>query len=319
MLRSCIRRYSILALCAALAALWLPGCGSPAAAKDAEDTFSFVYMSDLQADPGARDYTAAGALLDTALAHESAPNLLVLGGDTVNDGSSAAEWADFWTAANGRLDDVTVASVPGNHDSEPLLAEQFDYPAAAPKTSSEGFFYTFSEGNIFFLMLDSNIMGGGNATDAEWVSEQLSGRAAKTADWRIAVSHHPLWPAAEIPKDVQRAQTIRDVFLPLMEKGGVDLVLCGHQHVYARTAPMPAEGAAESGLLQVMAASGAKGSYVPGDMEYVVTTADAPNYLVLEAGAETLKITAFDSAGKPFDSALIDSALIGSRAGGSGR
>jgi len=173
------------------------------------------------------------------------------------------------------------------------LAEQFDYP----ETSAEGFFYTFNEGNVFFLMLDSNIMGGGNAAHAEWVAEQLSSGAAKNADWRIAVTHHPLWPAAEIPKDAQRAQTMREVFLPVMEAGGVDLLLCGHQHVYSRTEP--------GGIVQIMAASGAKESYKPGNMDYIVTAAEAPNYLIIEAGVKTMEITAFDSTGKSFDSFLL--------------
>jgi len=294
-----------LVLCLFLSAICVSGCGAPVSAKNAEEAFSFVYMSDIQADPETGDYTAIGGLLDKAFAHESAPRLLALGGDTVNDGSSAKEWADFRVAADGRPDDVTIAAVPGNHDSEPLLAEQFDYPETAPAASTEGFFYTFTKGSVFFLMLDSNIMGGGNTAHAEWMAEQLSGGPAKNADHRIAVLHHPLWSAAEIPKDVQRAQTMREVFLPLMESGGVDLVLCGHQHVYARTAPMSGENAAENGLIQIMAASGGKGSYRPGDMEYVVAAAEAPNYLIVEAGAKTLEVTAFDSAGKPFDNVQI--------------
>jgi len=285
-----MKKAFVIIICMWLAALCITGCGAPASAKDAEEAFSFIYMSDTQADPGVGDYTAVGELLDKALAHESAPRLIVLGGDSVNDGSSAAEWADFWAASDGITDDVTIAAVAGNHDSGPLLAEQFDYP----ETTAEGYFYTFTEGNVFFLMLDSNIMGGGNRDHALWIEEQLASESAKNADWRIAVAHHPLWPVADIPKDIQRAQTMRDVYLPSME-GKIDLFLCGHQHSYARATDMGI------GFIQIMAASGAKGSYKAGDMEYIITTAEAPNYLIIEAGAKALDITSFDSAGSELD------------------
>jgi len=288
------------------AALWLSGCGAKASAQETEGPFSFIFMSDLQADPETGDYSAIGGLLDKALAHDSQPRLLVLGGDSVNDGSSAAEWADFWAAAGGRLDGVTVATAAGNHDSAPLLAEQFDYPESAPAASTEGYFYTFTEGGAFFLMLDSNIMGGGNATHAEWIKEQLASDAAKGANWRIAVTHHPLWPAAEIPKDVQRAETMREVFLPLMSSGDVDVLLCGHQHMYSLAAPVPAWDATESNVIQVMAASGGKGSYKAANVDYIETAAEAPNYIIAEADAKTLNITAFDKEGAAFDVIQID-------------
>ena len=288
-------------LCLLLAAaICVPGCGAQASVSAADAGFSFIFMSDTQADPEAGDYSALGVLLDKALAHESAPRLLLLGGDNVNDGSSANEWDDFWAAADGRLDDITVASAAGNHDSSPLLAGQFDYPETAPEASADGFFYTFSKGNVFFLMLDSNIMGGGGAAHAEWLADQLASDAARSAAWRVAVSHHPMWPVAEIPKDAQRAQTMRDVFLPLMEAGGIDLLLCGHQHVYARTAPVAGEG-----FVQIMAASGAKDSYIAGDPGYIAEAAGAPNYIIVEAGADVMRITAFDGGGKAFDSLQI--------------
>ena len=275
---------------------------SPDSYIDSGEAFSFIFMSDTQADPETGDYEAFGELLDQAVNHESAPKLLVLGGDTVNNGSSAEEWGAFRAAAGGRLDDMTVAGVPGNHDNKPLLAEQFDYP----DESAESFFYTFTSGNVFFCMLDSNAMGGGNKKDADWLADQLASNDASGADWRIAVCHHPFWPAIEIPKDIQRAQTMRDVFLPVMEAGGIDLILCGHQHLYARTELFPDMDNVKNKMVQIMVASGAKESYKPGDMDYIDITAEAANYLVVEAYSETMQITAYGNTGETFDNAAIN-------------
>jgi 3',5'-cyclic AMP phosphodiesterase CpdA len=172
-------------------------------------------------------------------------------------------------------------------------------------------------------MLDSNIMGAANEKDIEWLRNDLSSEAASQAAWRVVVMHHPMWPVVDNPKDTQRAKTMRESFLPLMEAYGVDLILCGHQHIYARNLPMSGEtavtpaaggvGAGFSGaddgggdgggrgIVQIMAASGGKESYSAGILEHVATHADAPNYILLTADSEKLTVTAYS-----FDNDVID-------------
>ena len=300
-----IFQYILLSILAAMIFISLiSGCASQ---EENEIIFSFLYMSDTQADPEIGDYTSFGELLEIAVNHETEPRLLILGGDNINSGSSTEEWDAFWTAAGNNLDDFFVASVAGNHDNDPLLAEKFDLPKIVPGNPTEGFFYTFTENNVFFLMLDSNIMGAGNASDVEWLGNQLSSSVATDADWRIAVLHHPFWTVADIPRDMQRAETMREKFLPLLEEHGVDLILCGHQHVYSRTAPMLSGVgiAAENGIIQIMTASGAKASYSPGEHGYIETIAETPVYLIVEVGTDLLNITAYNDAGEPFDNVQI--------------
>jgi len=282
----------------------LSGCSRGSFGTD--EVFTFIFMSDTQADPEIGDYAPFGEILELALSHESRPQVLVLGGDNVNSGNSEEEWEKFWEAAGENLDDVLIASVAGNHDNNPLLAQQFDYPQVAPENNTEGFFYTFENSNIFFIMLDSNIMGAGNASDVEWLSDQLSSSDATEADWRIAVLHHPFWPVADIPRDMQRAETMRENFLPVMEENGVDLILCGHQHVYSRSVPMWDGIINENGIIQIMTASGAKDSYSPGENDYIEKIADTPVYLIIEVSAKALSLTAFNVTGEPFDSIRIE-------------
>jgi len=301
------RKRFVVVLCVLLSsALLLAGCAAPNTEESAVEVFTFVYMSDLHANPSIGDYTPNGYVMANAFAHAGAPQLLVLGGDNVNNASCAEDWADFWKGAAGHLEGITVASVAGNHCSGPLLAQQFDYPNTAPERSTEGFFYTFTAGNIFFLMLDTNIMGAGNASDAQWLSQQLSSDAARDADWIIAVGHHPFWPIVEVPRDAMRAQTMREVFLPLMEAGGVDLILSGHQHVYARTEPMLAGvGMSENGIMQILAATGPKIHYQPTDKDYIAIAKQIVSYLIVETTVNTLRVTAYDGEGQAFDSVQI--------------
>ena len=294
-----LNTFLIFSLTATLLLTW--SCSSEQPGGDREDQpFVFLFMSDLQADPQKADYSGVGSLLARAV-EEGKPELLLLGGDTVNDGADQDEWLAFHEATGTSLTGLTVAAAAGSHDGYALLAEQFTLPSSAPEKPGQGYFYAFSMNGVHFSMLDSNIMGAANPEDVAWLKEALSGAEAKGAHWRIAVCHHPFWPVAEVPKDVARARTMRAHFLPLLEEYKVDLLLVGHQHVYARSLPMRGENPAEAGLIQVMAASGDKPSYTPEPRPYLALTAESTCYVLISATVNELAVTAYDSSGAIID------------------
>ena len=244
---------------------------------------TFLFFSDTQPDPELGDYTGVGEMIKRAVINEEAPELIIFGGDTVNDGGDEFQWHEFWQAISPALDEVTTAAVAGNHDNHALLAGQFDYPAEAPVEPGAGYFYSLTVDSVFFIMLDSNIMGAANKRDVEWLKSEFQSESARQADWRIVVMHHPMWPVTAIPKDIQRAETMREHFLPVFEEYGVDFILCGHQHVYSRTLEMRGDAAAGDGpgIIQFMAASGDKSYYAAGEQNYIAAGGAAPNYLRL--------------------------------------
>gem|GEM_PF-1842817 len=265
---------------------------------------AFVYFSDTQADPDTGDYLPFGSLAASALARRTPISLVVFGGDSVNDGGDTEEWAAFWNIAAPILSGLSTAAVPGNHDNHALLAEYFTYPKKAPASQGEGFFYSFDWRRIHFLMLDSNRMGAAWQADLDWLLADLEGAAARQADWRIAVMHHPLWLPVANPKDEARAETMREHFLPLLEAHGVELILCGHQHVYARSLPMQGDevDGNKRGVVQIMAASGSKGSYSISGFDFIAARGDAPNYLLVTTEGDTLTVEAYGmESDAPFD------------------
>ena len=279
--------------------------------QQAHQTLTFLFFSDTQPNPDTMDQTAYGNLLRQAMAADDTMELVIFGGDTVDDGGDEEQWFHFWQAAGSALNGVVTAAVPGNHDNHALLSEQFDYPGTAPARPGEGFFYSLRIGPVFFVILDSNIMGAANQRDIDWLREELESEAARTADWRIAVMHHPMWPVINNPNDARRADAMKEHFLPILETYNVQLILCGHQHVYSRTLPMRGDAATgdESGIVQIMAASGDKASYSMGERDYVVVGDQAPNYLLLAANSERLSVTAFSSENTVIDQHLF---VIGS-------
>lgn len=263
----------------------------------------FLFFSDTQENPGTGDGSNYEKLLAQAMARSEEPELAIFGGDTVNNGGDDSQWQEFWRISSSFLTGLTTAAVPGNHDSHKLLAQQFDYPKQAPSGQGDGYFYSFDLGPVHFIMLDSNIMGAANEKDVEWLRKDLQSAEAGQASWRIAVMHHPMWPLGENPKDIQRALTMREHFLPLLEAYGVELILCGHQHLYGRTLSMSGEriSADRTGIVQIMAASGDKESYSAGDLDYIAASFSSTCYLLLKADGEELSITAYDSENNMID------------------
>lgn len=116
----------------------------------------------------------------------------------------------------------------GNHDyskgSESAWAKNFVLPG-------KELYYRFDYGNADFIALDSN-----NVTDESvtWLDEEL---AKCEKDWKIVFFHHPPYSNARSGSgDTPRGghDRARELWLPVMRKHGVDLVLCGHDHMYTR-------------------------------------------------------------------------------------
>jgi hypothetical protein len=68
---------------------------------------------------------------------------------------------------------------------------------------------------------------------ANWVRSDL---AATLRDWIIAFWHHPPYSKGSHNSDTEiELIQMRQNFLPILEEGGVDLVLAGHSHSYERS------------------------------------------------------------------------------------
>jgi calcineurin-like phosphoesterase family protein/fibronectin type III domain protein len=79
-------------------------------------------------------------------------------------------------------------------------------------------------------MTASRSPGGAMAT---WVQNDL---AATTRDWVVAFWHHPPYTKGSHNSDTEiELVEMRQNLLPILEAGGVDLVLSGHSHSYERS------------------------------------------------------------------------------------
>jgi hypothetical protein len=147
------------------------------------------------------------------------------------------------------LKHFVVWPAPGNHDYNnhipfspaPAYYDIFTLPTAAEAggvASGTEKYYSYNYGNIHFIVLDSYDEGR-NTTDpmAIWLTNDL---AANTMPWTIAYWHHPPYTKGSHNSDNSNfldgeLPEIRQNIIPIIENGGVDLVLNGHSHCYERS------------------------------------------------------------------------------------
>ena len=265
----------------------------------ASEGFSFIYMSDTQADPETGDYNAWGQMLQLAAADESKPDFVMIGGDLINDGNDQAEWDAFFTAGGAALERLSLYPAVGNHDIAKLYKSIFDLPENGP-AGKEGALYSFDYGDAHFTVMDSNAMGAANREDIDWLQEDLQ---ATDKTYKIVMFHHPAYPAVAIPKDIDRAAAIQKHFVPVMEAAGVDLVLSGHQHVYMRTYPLRDGERNDDGIVYLMVSSGSKQQYIPAAYGYeAYSNGKQPVYSIISVNKDGITIETRDAAGTIVDS-----------------
>lgn len=95
-------------------------------------------------------------------------------------------------------------------------------------------YYSFNWANVHFICLDSHDMERKpDKAMAKWLKADLE--KAK-ADWLIAFWHHPPYTKGSHDSDKEKdLQEMRQHIMPILEAGGVDLVLTGHSHIYERS------------------------------------------------------------------------------------
>ncbi len=138
----------------------------------------------------------------------------------------------------------------GNHDSAQATTYVDTYPyfslftlptagEAGGVPSGTEHYYSFDLGMVHFVCLDSMTADRStNGAMAIWLRSDL---AVNTNRWLIAFWHHPPYSKGSHDSDVggpsydTQMGEMRTNFVPILENAGVDLVFCGHSHVYERS------------------------------------------------------------------------------------
>lgn len=291
-------------------------------ASDAPAPFRFIYVGDAQNDIKAlcsRTFRQAFAAAPDA-------RLMVHAGDLVAEGYDDALWGEWCHAMGFITAMVPSVPTPGNHDKhqpptaqdpeavlsvDPLYRAHFTLPMNGPEGVAcleEEAYYIDYQG-VRFISLDSNVYANDDfveehkqaAWDAQldWLEGVLSDNPNR---WTIVTHHHPLYSGGKDRNNV----ALRDALLPLYDKYRVDLVLQGHDHVYARTHKLSGDETVAPdapGTVYVVSVSGRKMYEVnPLFTDLMVKVLpDTQAYQVVDVEEMKLTLHAYDASGEFID------------------
>jgi predicted MPP superfamily phosphohydrolase len=181
---------------------------------------------------------------------------ILLGDNAYSSGLETEYQTSFFDIyKNDLLRNKKLYPAPGNHDYGNSSANtgvrnnayynNFSLPTAAEcggVASGTEAYYSFDIGDVHFLSLDSYGKENVNSTklydtlgaQALWVKNDL---AANTKKWVVVYFHHPPYTKTSHDSDTELADlgTMRENFIRILERYGVDLILCGHSHGYERS------------------------------------------------------------------------------------
>lgn len=152
---------------------------------------------------------------------------------------------NFFLPNAGFLPHAPFMASLGNHDiatedGKPLLKE-FVLPQNGPKGIEAERNYFFDYGDARFIALDSNCTEAGGIISEEqmatviapWVREVLTNCDAR---WKFVFFHHPYFTGSTHGEG--GGAHMKRAYMKAFEDSGVDIVFCGHNHLYERTSPM---------------------------------------------------------------------------------
>ena len=189
--------------------------------------FSFLFVGDVQDTIGG----IANSLLRGALGHHPDCEFLVCGGDLIERPANQF-WAETFRTLDSIGQSMPILNVTGNHDYLKGLIQRLErrFPLVfsyfLDSKVEDNMVYTLNYGNAQIFVLDSNREFPYLWAQRQWLEEQLR---QSTAKWKILVLHHPLYSIKGKNNIIQRW-----LFDDLVHQYGVDLVLQGHEHAYAR-------------------------------------------------------------------------------------
>lgn len=278
-----------------------PGKGEP---------ISFAVVGDTEARPFVNDRIAK-------LIWEERPDFLMLVGDLTDGGQKNHRWQwthEYFLGMNQLSSRIPVLPASGNGEGDRVWYDHYHH---LPDDSKP--YYSYRHGDAEFFMLDTN-MGHRERVDPdfrkkqrEWLDRAL---AESTAKWKFAGHHHPTYSSDEDDYgDAMREQSengdlrVRNDFVDIYEKHGVDVVFFGHLHSYERTHGIK-DGKVnnQQGVLYVQTGGGGGNHEKPSPTRNWFTRKvfSDYHYTMVNVVDNTLTITVTDAEGRMRDQFVVE-------------
>lgn len=268
------------------------------APSDDQAPYAFVYLGDPQ-----NGLDQWGELLRQSAFRFPQARFYAIAGDLIDKGTHRDNWDQFLYEGSPVFAERAMVPAIGNHDSHgghpTLYLQQFALPGNGTPQLDPGRTYHVRYQDLLLVVLDSNYDLIDPDTQTEWLDRVLGESDAR---WKTVIYHHPLY-ASHPSRD---NFPLREAWLPIFDRHGVDIAFQGHDHAYMRTVPMRAgrpvaEG--EHGTVYLVAVSGTKmyEQALPEFAAFGATDTRTFQLIEVDPAAGTLHYRAIDSEGRTVD------------------
>lgn len=205
----------------------------PLTIENIEDGYDAIFLSDAQIGTGTipTDVYSWNQTLEEAISKYPNTSIILNAGDFVDSPDKENEYDAYFSPE--LLKSYPTASTVGNHD----VAENYGYHFNEPSLSTLGqdeasSNYHFTYGNVLYMVLNTNNMN--HEEHIQFIKEVDQQTADEDFDWKVVMFHQSIYASGkqstsdDVPKN-------RDALVPIFDEIGVDLVLMGHDHSYARS------------------------------------------------------------------------------------
>lgn len=268
-------------------------------AKADHAPFTFVYFGDAQ-----NNVLALWARTIRA-AYQDAPraDFFLHAGDLVNRGNRDSEWGEWFESGGWIHATIPVIATPGNHEYPRddyeirSLSNQWRPSFAFPKNGPPGldetvYFVDYQGARI--ISLNSNEQ---RESQVPWLRKVLS---ANRNRWTIVTFHHPIFSTG----GTRDNKELRELWKPVFDEFGVDLVLQGHDHTYGRGTNVTKGKTvweAGKGTMYVVSVSGPKMYKLTEQEWYTKAAENTQLYQIISVGQDTLNYEARTATGNLYD------------------
>jgi hypothetical protein len=256
-----------------------------AGAPDNQTNLSFYVYGDTRSNPSAHNSVAEQVVQEVELSPES-QTFIISTGDLVADGDNESDWQEQFFSADYEYIRQMMAELPylaavGNHEGQgALFKKYFPYPMFA----SSRYYYSFDYGPAHFTVMDQFTSYYEGSPQYEWLVNDL---ASSNKPWKFMVLHEPGWSAGGGHANNTQVQQL---IQPLCETYGVQFVLTGHNHYYAR--------AVVNNIDHITAGGGGAPLYNPNpNADSIVIVDKTYHYCRIDIADDTLTFTATDNNG----------------------
>lgn len=209
------------------------------------------YTSDNLGSPAAGDMTAA--------IERIGPLFNLVNGDLCYANLSndrIRTWSDWFENNSRSARHRPWMPAAGNHENElgngatgfGAYQTYFMLPEADSDDDTRGLWYAFTAGSVRVISLNNDdvcyqdggnfyVRGYSDGAQKRWLEKELaSARSDHDIDWVVVCMHQVAISTANHSNGADLG--VRQDWLPIFDRYGVDLVVCGHEHHYERSHPI---------------------------------------------------------------------------------